>query len=101
VRGLVQPVYDQDAALALTHERLLVDKLRGGCATPIGALLKVSGDRVTLTAVVASPSGEKAVRAAHAGRRAEAGAVVDRVLEELLAGGAAEIIDACRQSPNG
>ena len=98
VRELVQPVHDDDAFVALTHERMLVDKLGGGCATPIGALLTLDGDTVTLIAVVASPSGDRAVRASHTAGRADAADAVQHVLEKLLSGGAAEIIDACREA---
>ena len=96
VRKLLQPLQDDDARLALTQERLLVDRLVGGCTTPIGALLQVQADRVTLTAVVASPSGDRAVRARRTGARAEAAEVLQAVLDDLLTGGAREIIDACR-----
>jgi hydroxymethylbilane synthase len=96
VRSLTQPVHDEDAALALEHERALVDKLGGGCATPIGALLQIDGDAVTLTAMVAAPAGDYAARAQHTRPRAEAAEVVQRVLDDLLAGGAAKIVEACR-----
>ncbi|MCP4248415.1 MAG: hydroxymethylbilane synthase [bacterium] len=97
VRDIVQPLHDADGDLALTHERLLVAKLDGGCSTPIGALLETDGDTVTLTAVVAAPDGDRAVRAKHTGPRTETAAVVQRVIDELVSGDAAEIIDSCRE----
>jgi len=97
VNAIVQPLQDKDAALALTYERLLVDKLDGGCTTPIGALLQIDGDRVTVSVLVASPAGDRQVRASRTGRRARVADVVQQVLDQLLTGGAAEIIAACRQ----
>ncbi len=98
VHTLLQPLHDDDADLALTHERMLVEKLGGGCTTPIGALLTLAGDTVTLTAMVASPAGDRSVRAAHTADRSEAADSVRAVLDELLAGEAAEIIEACREA---
>ncbi|MHC4093803.1 MAG: hydroxymethylbilane synthase [Planctomycetota bacterium] len=97
VRNLLRPVHDDDASLALTCERRLVDKLVGGCTTPIGALLQTEADQVTLTAVVASPSGDRAVHARQTGSRSETIEVLQHVLDELLEGGAAQIIEACRE----
>ncbi|HUU84372.1 MAG TPA: hydroxymethylbilane synthase [Phycisphaerae bacterium] len=97
VRGLLRPIHDDDASLSLTHERMLVDRLGGGCATPIGALLTLDGRNVTLTAVVASPSGDRGARASHTVGRADAADAVQHVLDELLAGGADEIIESCRE----
>ncbi len=97
VRNLVLPVQDDDALLALAQERLLVTKLQGGCTTPIGALLQIEGDELTMTAVVASPAGDRVARARHAATRADVAGVVQRTLDDLLTGGAAEIIDACRE----
>ena len=98
VADLVKAVHNDDAALALHHERALVDELDGGCTTPIGALLHVEGDTVTLTTLVASPAGDRVVRSQHSGSRADAADVCRRTLNELLAGGAAEIVNACRDS---
>jgi len=96
VRALTRPAHDEEAALALTHERMLVDQLEGGCRTPIGALFEAHGPGVTLTAVVAAPAGDRAVRVQHAARRADAADLVARVVDELLDQGAAGIIEACR-----
>ena len=52
---------------------------------------------VTLTAVVASPAGERAARASHTASRADAADAVQHVFDELLAGGAGEIIESCRE----
>lgn len=96
VRDVVRPLHDADADLALVHERLLVTELDGGCSTPIGALLEIDRDTVTLTAIVAAPTGDRSVRARHTGPRSDVTTVLHRVIDELLTGGAAEIITACR-----
>lgn len=77
---------------AFEAERVLVRRLGGGCALPIGALAEASGGRVRVTAVVASPDGSALVRA-HA-EAAEPADAADAAARELLDGGAKAILDA-------
>jgi len=98
VADLLRPLEDKRARLALTCEQALVQRLAGGCATPIGALLEFTSDGATLTAIVASPTGERAVRSRHAAAREAVADLPIRAAEELLGKGAAEIIQACRES---
>jgi hydroxymethylbilane synthase len=77
---------------AFDAERLLVRRLGGGCALPVGALAERSGGAVRVTAVVASPDGSDVVRAN--AEAAEAGDAADAAARGLLDGGAKTILDA-------
>jgi hydroxymethylbilane synthase len=59
---------DDSAARATTScERVLLNKLGGGCQVPIGALAELRVDCLHLRAVVASPDGTKLLREARDG----------------------------------
>jgi hydroxymethylbilane synthase len=79
---------------AVRAERALLASLGGGCQVPIGAYAQVSDHTLRLTAIVASPGGDRVLR-----RRAE-GPVSDperlgRGLgEELLGAGGKEILES-------
>ncbi len=92
-RALVAPIDDRDAAAALTAERAVVRRLGGGCQMPIGAYAKVSAGDMTITGVVVSPDGSRAVKADAAGSTTDAAALGAMVAERLLAQGAAEILE--------
>jgi hydroxymethylbilane synthase len=92
-RALTARIDDPDAAAALTAERALVRRLGGGCQMPIGAYAKVSAGAMTMTGVVVSPDGSRAVKADAAGSAADAAALGAAVAERLLAQGAAEILE--------
>jgi len=96
MRRLLAPVEDGESRLAFSVERDLVERLGGGCRTPIGLLAVVRGSRLSIAAVVAAPDGGRIARARADGRQAESAALSDRVLQELKAQGAGEIIAACR-----
>jgi hydroxymethylbilane synthase len=91
-------VDDRAARVALDTERALVQTLGGGCQTPVGALATLhSDDRLTLVGTVVSVDGTRAVRATQAGPASAPDALGRSVANELIAGGAAEILDEARR----
>jgi hydroxymethylbilane synthase len=92
VGRLLATIDDPDAAAALRAERAVVTRLGGGCQMPIGALAEVAGDEVNLRGAVISPDGHRLVRSAAAGSRNDAEALGRAVADELLRGGAGDIL---------
>ena len=92
-RERVLSIDDPTAAAALLAERTVVEQLGGGCQMPIGAYAAVSGDALILTAIVLSADGGRAATAEQSGAVTEAAAVGMRAAQELLAGGAREILE--------
>lgn len=89
----VAAINDPTAYGALRAERAVVERLGGGCQTPIGALASPLGaDSFELVAIVVAVDGSKAVRASARGAYTEAAGVGTRVAEMLLADGAGEIL---------
>jgi len=93
VRGHVERIDDRAAGAQLVAERAVVRRLGGGCQMPIGAYAEPQEDSLTLTAVVISLDGARAVRAEATGAAAQADALGATVAERLLAEGAGEILD--------
>jgi hydroxymethylbilane synthase len=91
-KDLVAPINDDSAAAALTAERAVVAHLGGGCQMPIGAIAAPSGRDLTLTSIVISPDGLRAVRAEGVAAPADAAALGAQVAADLLARGAREIL---------
>ena len=84
---------DDHAARATTScERALLNGLGGGCQVPIGAHAEFSGDRLLLTAVVASPDGKRVLRERQ--MDVEPQKLGESVADLLLGKGAQDILDA-------
>jgi hydroxymethylbilane synthase len=83
---------DADTRSAVDAERALLAALGGGCQVPIGAYAQIVEDRLVLTAMVASPDGNRIVRAAGEAARSEARQVGRQVAAELRRQGAAELL---------
>ena len=91
-RDVVAKADDALAGAALVAERMVVERLGGGCQMPIGAYAATAGGVLSLIAVVLSIDGNRAVTSAQSGPLADAAAIGLRAAKELLAGGAGDIL---------
>lgn len=98
VRRAVEPIGDRAAGAALTAERAVVTRLGGGCQMPIGAYAAGAGGELSLTAIVLSLDGARAVRAHVSGPAVDAERLGLRAAERLLAEGAGEILAEVAQA---
>ena len=93
-------VQHDDTRLVVTAERMVLAGLEAGCAAPIGATAVIDAGLLLLSATVYSPQGDRRLSSSHAvtlddgplpARLEDVDAVSDRVVTELLEGGAAEL----------
>ena len=91
---------DREARLAASAERALLKHLEGGCQVPLGALATVRDGMLTLHATVCALDGSRylSARGEAPAAAAAAEALGIRIAEELLAGGAGELIAHERES---
>ena len=78
--------------IALEAERAFLTRLGGGCLTPIGALAKIEGSRLTLMGMIASPDGKVIFREKIEGSPEEAKKLGIYLAESMLKQGASAII---------
>ncbi len=91
---LVAPLDHAESRWALQAERSLTRLLGGGCALPLGAHAWLERGRVHLVAIVASPDGERFLRAETEAPTPETAA--EEAAQDLLDRGAGEILQAVR-----
>lgn len=89
---LLQRISDRDAWAEITAERALLAALEGGCQVPMGALARVSGDILTLSACVCSLDGVRVVRTEVQGPVSEARALGDEAAARLREAGANSLL---------
>jgi hydroxymethylbilane synthase len=97
-RSAVQPLEDAATRAAVTAERALLAHLRGGCMAPVGALGQFENGKLSLSAVVVSADGRTRLDALDTAPPEDAAALGRRVADQLLAKGAAALIDASRSN---
>ena len=91
-RKLLAPLDDPSARAETTAERALLAALGGGCQLPLGGSARLAGDRLRLTAVVASPDGAELVRVTLGGPASDPAELGRRAAEDLLRRGADRIL---------
>ena len=99
-RQLVQSLDHRASHVAVTAERAMLAALHGGCLAPVAAWGRFDQDRpdlLTLTGRVLSPDGVQKIEATRSAPLAEAEQLGLRVADDLLAQGAAALIESARQ----
>ncbi|MGQ0844304.1 MAG: hydroxymethylbilane synthase [Sporichthyaceae bacterium] len=96
---LLAELDDPDTRYVVEAERALLATLEAGCTAPVGALGEaIAGDEeyeaeIYLRAIALTPNGEHAVKLSTSGRLVDAVALARRLAEEMLAEGAAELMN--------
>ncbi len=89
---------DPATRAAVTAERAVLATLEAGCSAPVGALAEVvegdDGDELWVRAIVLSTDGALAVRQSTSGSPGDALGVGTRLAEQMLADGAADLMEA-------
>lgn len=89
---------DAATRAAVTCERRVLATLEAGCSAPLGALAEVvdsdEGEELWIRAVALSGDGSRVVRMSATGRPGDAAGIGDRLGSEMLAAGAAELMEA-------
>lgn len=94
VIAMLQPLHHPDTAACVLAERAMSRALNGSCQVPLGGFATVEEGRLQMRGFVASPDGQRMVRAEATGDVANPEALGKRIADELRLLGAGEILAA-------
>ena len=106
LRMLYEKLNDRQTRFAVIAERTILAALHGGCSAPIAAWGRMDGDEVAIDALVADVDGRQVLRAGASAHivgtpentvRAQVEGLARRIADDLLAQGAAAIIESSRR----
>lgn len=97
ILAVLSPLDDLATRAAVTAERALLARLRGGCTAPVGAWGTVVGGQVYLEAVVLSVDGTQRICVSGNALLPDALALGERLADELTAQGADQLIADARR----
>ena len=89
---VIAPIDDLQTRAAITAERTALAKLEGGCLAALGAWARIEAEVLKLSVVVLSETGDRKLDAEASASIDEAAALGERVADELLSHGAAELL---------
>jgi hydroxymethylbilane synthase len=88
--ALLAVIDDAAVRTAVTAERTFLNVLESGCSAPVGALATTDGQTITMSALVAAPSGQKLIRVQGQGRDPQQ--VGQTLAQEAIRQGAGQIL---------
>ncbi len=94
VIAMLQPLHHSDTAACVLAERAMSRALNGSCQVPLGGFATVEEGRLQMRGFVASPDGQRMVRAESTGDMANPEALGKRIADELRLLGSGEILAA-------
>jgi hydroxymethylbilane synthase len=95
-RNLLGPLNHPATRIAMDAERAFAHRLGGSCQSPIAAHALLAGSRLTLEGLVAEPDGTRVLRDSASGTIDQPGAVGRQLAEQILAAGAAPLLERLR-----
>ena len=94
VIAALQPLHHPDTAACVLAERAMSRALNGSCQVPLGGFAEVKDGQLRMRGFVASPDGQRMMRAESTGNIASPEVLGKRIADELLSQGAGEILAA-------
>jgi hydroxymethylbilane synthase len=97
---LVLKLDDKKSRIAVEAERAILSSMHGGCSIPLGVYSQISGDNITIDAVISDVEGVKYIKRSITGHINQANVFAENLAQELLNAGGREILDQIRNSRN-
>ncbi len=94
LRAILALLNDATAAQTTSAERAIARVLQASCQSPVAAHAIVTGDTLTLTALVAHPDGSQSISDSVSGNASDAEALGEQLAARLLDSGARELLDS-------
>lgn len=97
---LVSQLDDKHSRITVETERYILTSMHGGCSIPLGVYSQISGDTITIDAMISDVEGKKYIKRSKTGCINEAKSCARELAQELLAAGGQEILEQIRNSRN-
>jgi hydroxymethylbilane synthase len=91
MRALIAAIHDIPTGIAIAAERAFLGELDGSCRTPIAALARAEGGRLTLKGMILTPDGARVYETSREGSIAEAVALGKDAARELFERGGKDV----------
>jgi hydroxymethylbilane synthase len=98
---LVSKVDDENTRIAVEAERRILSSMHGGCSIPLGVYSQISGENITIDAVISDVEGSTSTKRSMTGQINRANACAEKLAQELLDAGGQEILEQIRKSRSG
>ena len=98
MRHVMEAIGHPETMECVTAERVVMNKLEGGCQVPIGAYARIEGDRMVMDGFVGSVGGETIIRTQLDGPADQPLQLGERMVAKLREMGADEVLAQVREA---
>jgi len=97
----VSQIDDKNSRIAIETERLVLQAMHGGCSIPLGVYARITGDHLTIDAMIADIDGKNLIKHSSSSPVNQSKACAQKLAEELLEAGGKEILEQIKNSRKG
>ncbi|MHC4115100.1 MAG: hydroxymethylbilane synthase [Planctomycetota bacterium] len=98
--GLLSKINDEHSRITAETERKVLAAMHGGCSIPLGVYAEISGDTITIEAMISDIKGRNYIRLSKEGPLVETDYLAKKLAKELLAAGGEHILNEIRKGSN-
>ncbi|GAF83993.1 unnamed protein product, partial [marine sediment metagenome] len=95
---LVSRLDDEPTRIETQAERYVLAAMHGGCSIPLGVYARITGDHLTINAMIADIDGKNLIKRSSSSPISQSKACAQKLAEELLEAGGKEILDQIKNS---
>jgi hydroxymethylbilane synthase len=95
---LVSQIDDRNSRITAEAEREVLKATHGGCSIPLGAYAKISGDTITIDAMISDIEGKTHIRKSKTTPLEQAKTCAGELAQELLDAGGKEILEKLKKN---
>jgi hydroxymethylbilane synthase len=89
---LVSKLDDKSTRIATQAERHILEAMHGGCSIPLGVYSRISGDTITIDAMISDVGAKNYIRLSQTGNINQAKTCADKLAQKLLDAGGKQIL---------
>jgi len=98
VAAIIRRLDHNQTRIAVETERAVLAELHGGCSIPLGVYAHISGDTITIDAMISDVDAKKYIKLSKTDAVGNAETCAKKLAGELLAAGGKEILDEIRNT---
>ena len=98
--SILKHINHQTSFDTVNIERIVIDKLDGGCKTPVGCLVNLNENTLTINAYLSDMTGQNVINIKKSNSISEKENLIDEIIVEFMNRGAHEIITENRKTLN-
>jgi len=99
LRPVLASFHDAGSAARASAERAFLQKLQGGCQTPMAVHAEIEGNLIKLHSFIGTPDGHSFLRKLHSGSVEKAGELGQQAAAEIIAAGGQKFIPVAAPAP--